>query len=81
MTLSLTLSFCVETAFAQNAADENDPKWECYAPAPGHPTDAERVAFVDKASKIAVDLEKAMAFQHRRSLRWLRSNLATVGQG
>ncbi|QND44659.1 glucosaminidase domain-containing protein (plasmid) [Rhizobium lusitanum] len=59
MTLSLTLSFCVETAFAQNAADENDPKWECYAPAPGHPTDAERVAFVDKASKIAVDLEKS----------------------
>jgi hypothetical protein len=49
----LLLLFCGSFA---NAAFAND--WGCYDPKPGHPTAAERVAFIHDVSELAVAAEK-----------------------
>lgn len=38
--------------------DPNDPRWDCYAPEPGHPTSAERASFFAAHSAAAQEAER-----------------------
>jgi len=56
--IGLALAAFVSSASAQTGPSENDPNWGCYDPAPGHPTAAERAAFITQTSTIAGSLEQ-----------------------
>lgn len=38
--------------------DPNDPRWDCYAPEPGHPTAAEKTAFIAANAPAAKEAEQ-----------------------
>lgn len=54
---TLASAFLVALAYAEGLPVELDPEWGCYDPAPGHPTGAERSAFIASASVVAVKAE------------------------
>ena len=56
MRLGIIFACMAITALAVNRAHAET--WGCYDPKPGHPTAAERAAFIDEVSRLAVDAER-----------------------
>lgn len=63
---SLTIASCAvapdgeEVGVVDSAqrSDPNDPRWDCYAPEPGHPTSAEKTAFIEDNAPAAQEAER-----------------------
>jgi hypothetical protein len=53
----MALRHVIGTALVAVCAVANSQEWQCYDPQPGHPTSAERKAFVDDISRFALAAE------------------------